>query len=41
MQGFIYMIVPIKLADTPSITYDITIDALPELTFDTNVVVSM
>ena len=33
------MIVPIKLADTPSITYDITIDALPELTFDTNVVV--
>jgi 3-dehydroquinate synthase len=39
MQGFIYMIVPIKLADTPSITYDITIDALPELTFDTNVVV--
>ncbi len=33
------MIVPIKLADTPSITYNITIDALPELTFDTNVVV--
>lgn len=33
------MIVPIKLADTPSITYDITIDVLPELTFDTNVVV--
>ena len=33
------MIVHIKLADTPSITYNITIDALPELTFDTNVVV--
>ena len=33
------MIVPIELAHTPNITYDITIDALPQLTFDTNVVV--
>ena len=33
------MIVPIALAQTQSITYDITIDALPQLTFDTNVVV--
>lgn len=33
------MIVPIKLAHTQTITYDITIDALPQLTFDTNVVV--
>ncbi|NOR56411.1 MAG: 3-dehydroquinate synthase [Sulfurovum sp.] len=33
------MIVPIKLAETQSITYDITIDALPTLTFDTSVVV--
>ncbi len=33
------MIVPIALAHTQSITYDITIDALPQLTFDTNVVI--
>lgn len=33
------MIVPIELAHTPNITYDITIDPLPQLTFDTNVVV--
>ena len=33
------MIVPIELAHTQNITYDITIDALPQLTFDTNVVV--
>jgi len=33
------MIVPIELAHTPNITYDITIDALPQLTFDTSVVV--
>ena len=33
------MIVPIALAQTQPITYDITIDALPQLTFDTNVVV--
>jgi 3-dehydroquinate synthase len=33
------MIVPIELAQTQNITYDITIDALPELTFDTSVVV--
>lgn len=33
------MIVPIELAHTNNITYDITIDALPQLTFDTNVVV--
>lgn len=33
------MIVPIELAHTPNITYDITIDALPKLTFDTNVVI--
>ncbi len=33
------MIVPIALAHTQTITYDITIDALPQLTFDTNVVV--
>jgi len=33
------MIVPIELAHTPTITYDITIDALPKLSFDTNVVV--
>lgn len=33
------MIVPIELVHTPNITYDITIDALPQLTFDTNVVV--
>lgn len=33
------MIVPIKLAQTQNITYDITIDSLPELTFDTSVVV--
>jgi len=33
------MIVPIELAHTKNITYDITIDALPQLTLDTNVVV--
>ena len=33
------MIVPIELAHTQNITYDITIDTLPQLTFDTNVVV--
>lgn len=33
------MIVPIKLAHTQNITYDITIDTLPQLTFDTHVVV--
>ncbi len=33
------MIVPIKLAHTQNITYDITIDTLPPLTFNTNVVV--
>ena len=33
------MIVPIALAQTQPITYDITIDALPQLTFDTNVVI--
>jgi 3-dehydroquinate synthase len=33
------MIVPIELAQTQSITYNITIDTLPELTFDTKVVV--
>ena len=33
------MIVSIELAHTQNITYDITIDALPQLTFDTNVVV--
>ena len=33
------MIVPIKLAETQSITYNITIDDLPTLTFDTSVVV--
>ena len=33
------MIVPIELAHTKNITYDITIDALPQLAFDTNVVV--
>lgn len=33
------MIVPIELAHSQNITYDITIDSLPELTFDTNVVV--
>jgi 3-dehydroquinate synthase len=33
------MIVPIKLAQTQNITYDITIDTLPVLTFDTSVVV--
>ena len=33
------MIVPIELAHTQNITYDITIDALPQLTFDTSVVV--
>jgi len=33
------MIVPIELVNTQNITYDITIDKLPELTFDTKVVV--
>ena len=33
------MIVPIALAQTQNITYDITIDTLPELSFDTKVVV--
>ena len=33
------MIVPIELAQTQNITYSITIDKLPELTFDTKVVV--
>ena len=33
------MIVPIELAHTKNITYDITIAALPQLTFDTHVVV--
>ena len=33
------MIVPIALAQTKNITYDITIDQLPELNFDTKVVV--
>ncbi len=33
------MIVPIELAHTQNITYDITIDALPHLTFDTKVAI--
>jgi len=33
------MIVPIELAHTKNVTYDITIDALPPLTFDTKVAV--
>jgi 3-dehydroquinate synthase len=33
------MIVPIELVQTQNITYDITIDNLPELTFDTKVVI--
>ena len=33
------MIVPIELVNTQNITYNITIDKLPELTFDTKVVV--
>ena len=33
------MIVPIQLTQTPAITYDITIDALPTMTFDTSVVI--
>jgi 3-dehydroquinate synthase len=33
------MIVPIELAQTQNITYNITIDTLPKLTFDTKVVV--
>jgi len=33
------MIVPIELTQSQNITYNITIDALPQLTFDTNVVV--
>ncbi|WP_295420837.1 3-dehydroquinate synthase [Sulfurovum sp.] len=33
------MIVPIELVQTQNITYDITIDTLPQLTFDTKVVI--
>jgi len=33
------MVVPIELAQTQSITYDITIDRLPQLTFNTKVVI--
>ena len=33
------MIVPIELENTKNITYDITIDALPQLTFDTKVAI--
>ena len=33
------MIVPIELVHTQNITYDITIDVLPQLTFDTHVVI--
>ncbi len=33
------MIVPIELAETQNITYNITIDKLPELTFNTKVVI--
>jgi len=33
------MIVPIELAHTPNITYDITIDVLPQLTFNTKVAI--
>lgn len=33
------MIVPIELLNTKTVSYDITIDALPELTFDTKVVI--
>ena len=33
------MIVPIELVQTQNITYDITIDSLPKLTFDTKVVI--
>ncbi len=33
------MIVPIKLLNNSNITYDITIDALPNLSFDTSVVI--
>ena len=33
------MIVPIELTQSQNITYNITIDRLPQLTFDTNVVV--
>ena len=33
------MIVPIELAHTQNITYDITIDVLPQLAFDTHVVI--
>ena len=38
-QGLFEMIVPIELLPTQNIKYDITIDALPQLTFDTSVVV--
>ena len=33
------MIVPIELSETQNITYDITIDKLPKLSFDRKVVV--
>ena len=33
------MIVPIELAQTSNVTYDITIDSIPMLSFDTNVVI--
>ena len=39
MKVFSLMIVPIALAQTATVKYDITIDRLPELTFDTNTVV--
>ena len=39
MQGFSEMVVPIELVHTQNIKYNITIDALPELSFDTSVVI--
>ena len=39
MQGFSEMIVPIELLNTQNIKYNITIDTLPNLSFDTSVVV--
>ena len=39
MQGCLQMIVPIELTNTKNITYNITIDALSKLTFDTKVAV--
>ena len=39
MQGFSTMIVPIELINTNNVTYNITIDTLANLTFDTSVVV--